>query len=56
MNEEVRTLVRYRHDRAFEAMEEAKILLERRYGNTFVDQILLKQANGIMKQNYLSMK
>ena len=39
MKEETKTLVAYRLERAEESLEEAKILLERGYGNTFVNRL-----------------
>ena len=39
MKEETRTLVAYRLERARESLEEAKILLDRGYGNTFVNRL-----------------
>ena len=36
MNKEKQTLIVYRQDRAKEALEEAKILLEKGYGNTLI--------------------
>ena len=39
MTEETRTLVRYRLDRAKEALEEAALLLESGYANTFVNRL-----------------
>ena len=39
MKEETRILVMYRLDRARESLEEAGILLEREYGNTFVNRL-----------------
>ena len=39
MTEETRTLVRYRLDRAKEALEEAVLLLERGYTNTCVNRL-----------------
>ncbi|MGD9115104.1 MAG: HEPN domain-containing protein [Desulfobacterales bacterium] len=39
MNKERQTLIIYRQDRAKEALEEAKILLEKGYGNTFVNRL-----------------
>jgi len=39
MKKETRTLIAYRLERARESLEEAKILLERGYGNTFVNRL-----------------
>jgi uncharacterized protein (UPF0332 family) len=39
VNEETRTLINYRLDRARESLEEAKILFERGYTNTFVNRL-----------------
>ena len=39
MKEETRTLVAYRLERARESLEEARILLDRGYGNTFVNRL-----------------
>ena len=39
MKEETRILVMYRLERARESLEEAGILLEREYGNTFVNRL-----------------
>ena len=39
MKEETRTLVIYRLERARESLEEAKILLERGYANTYVNRL-----------------
>ena len=39
MKEETRILVAYRLERARESLEEAKILLDRGYGNTFVNRL-----------------
>jgi uncharacterized protein (UPF0332 family) len=39
MKEETRTLVAYRLERAKESLEEAKLLLDRGYGNTFVNRL-----------------
>jgi len=39
MKEEARILVMYRLERARESLEEAGILLEREYGNTFVNRL-----------------
>jgi uncharacterized protein (UPF0332 family) len=39
MKEEIRTLIAYRLSRAREALEEAEILLEKGYGNTFVNRL-----------------
>jgi len=39
MKEETRILITYRLDRARESLEEAGILLEREYGNTFVNRL-----------------
>ena len=39
MKEETRTLITYRLERARESLEEANILLERGYGNTFVNRL-----------------
>jgi len=39
VNEETRTLIIYRLDRARESLEEAKILLESGHGNTFVNRL-----------------
>ena len=39
MKKETRTLIAYRLERAQESLEEAKILLERGYGNTFVNRL-----------------
>lgn len=39
MKEETRTLILYRIERARESLEEAKILLEKGYTNTFVNRI-----------------
>jgi uncharacterized protein (UPF0332 family) len=39
MKEETKTLVAYRLERAEESLEEAKLLLERGYGNTFVNRL-----------------
>ena len=39
MTEETRTLVRYRLDRAKEALEEAVLLLENGHANTFVNRL-----------------
>lgn len=39
MNEETRTLINYRLDRARESLEEAKILFERGHTNTFVNRL-----------------
>lgn len=38
MKEETRTLVAYRLERARESLEETKLLLDRGYGNTFVNR------------------
>jgi hypothetical protein len=39
MKEETHTLITYRLERARESLEEANILLERGYGNTFVNRL-----------------
>jgi len=39
MNEEILTLVNYRLERSHESLEEAKILMEQGYANTFVNRI-----------------
>jgi len=39
MKEETRILITYRLERARESLEEAGILLEREYGNTFVNRL-----------------
>lgn len=39
MKEETRTLVMYRIERAFESLEEAKILFERGHANTYVNRL-----------------
>lgn len=39
MKEEIRTLVFYRPERAYEALEEANILIERGHANTFVNRL-----------------
>ncbi len=39
MKEEIRTLIKYRLDRAYESLEEAKILLEKGHTNTFVNRL-----------------
>jgi uncharacterized protein len=39
VTEETRTLVRYRLDRAKEALEEAALMLESGYANTFVNRL-----------------
>ena len=39
MKEETRILIMYRLERARESLEEAVILLEREYGNTFVNRL-----------------
>ena len=39
MKEETRTIVRYRLQRAYEALEEAKILEEKGYANTFINRL-----------------
>ena len=39
MKEETRTLIGYRLERAQESLEEAKLLLEKGYGNTFVNRL-----------------
>ncbi len=39
MKEEIRTLITYRLERAFESLEEAKILLEQGHVNTFVNRL-----------------
>jgi uncharacterized protein len=39
MNKEVKTLVLYRLERAHEALDEALILLEKGYANTFVNRL-----------------
>ena len=39
MKEEMRVLAKYRLERAQESLEEAGILLEREYGNAFVNRI-----------------
>ena len=39
MKKETRTLITYRLERARESLEEADILLERGYGNTFVNRL-----------------
>ena len=39
MKDETRTLIIYRLDRSAESLEEAEILLERGYANTFVNRI-----------------
>lgn len=39
MKEEKKTLIIYRQERAKEALEEAKILLDKGYGNTFVNRL-----------------
>ena len=39
MKKEIRTLIAYRLERARESLEEAKILLERGHGNTFVNRL-----------------
>lgn len=39
MNEEVRTLARYRMERAFETLEEARLLLASGHTNTYVNRL-----------------
>jgi uncharacterized protein (UPF0332 family) len=39
VKEEIRVLVTYRLERARESLEEARILLDRGYGNTFVNRL-----------------
>lgn len=39
MKEETNTLIRYRLERAQEALEEAELLLGRGYGNTYVNRL-----------------
>lgn len=39
MKKEVRTLLKYRIERAWESLEEARILLEQGYANTFVNRL-----------------
>ncbi len=39
MKKEVHTLLKYRIERAWESLEEAKILLEQGYANTFVNRL-----------------
>jgi len=39
MREETRALVIYRSDRARESLEEANVLLDKGYGNTFVNRL-----------------
>ena len=39
MKEEVRVLVHYRLERAFEALKEARILFDQGHGNTFVNRL-----------------
>ena len=39
MKQERKSLIAYRHERAKEALEEAKLLLEKGYGNTFVNRL-----------------
>ena len=39
MKEETKTLIKYRLNRSFEAIEEAKILLDGGYGNTYVNRL-----------------
>ncbi len=39
MKEETLTLITYRIERARESLEEAKILLEKGYGNTFINRL-----------------
>lgn len=39
MKEETRTLIFYRLERAYESLDEAKILLERGHANTFVNRL-----------------
>ena len=39
MKEETRTLITYRLERAREALQEAKILLQQGHGNTFVNRL-----------------
>jgi uncharacterized protein (UPF0332 family) len=39
MNDETRTLVSYRLERAFESLHEAKLLLDKGFGNTFVNRL-----------------
>ena len=39
MKEERKTLIAYRLERAEEALEEAKLLLDKGYGNTFVNRL-----------------
>lgn len=39
MKEEIRTLLKYRIERARESLEEAEILLEKRFANTFVNRL-----------------
>ena len=39
MNKEVKTLILYRLERAHEALDEALILLEKGYANTFVNRL-----------------
>lgn len=39
MNKEVLTLIKYRIERAWESLEEAKILLEQGFTNTFVNRL-----------------
>lgn len=39
MNEETKTLLRYRLERAKESLEEAKLLKDKGHGNTFVNRL-----------------
>ena len=39
MNEEIKTLISYRIERAFESLAEAEVLLEKGFGNTFVNRL-----------------
>lgn len=39
MKEEIRTLTTYRIERAYESLEEARILLEQKHLNTFVNRV-----------------
>ena len=39
MNQETKTLVTYRLERAHESLDEANILLERGHANTFVNRL-----------------
>ncbi len=39
MNEETRILINYRMERSRESLEEAKILLDKGHGNTFVNRL-----------------